>query len=194
MGDARTYDYRLRAARRDLDRRHDRRLLRLLPRFPRRTPRGASSTRCAASTASSTTSPRSRPAPSSGSEDECEPIDGEVTRCALMSLLLHVAGLIIIVVVALSGSPALLPWSNGQDIPAWLQGPCWGWRRPDRKCGLAAGACALPAESERRWGKNPCYFAMDATRAGGVGRRFYMVCEADQTFRAVPSGHGNGRL
>ena len=33
MGDARTYDYALRAPRRDLDRRHDRRLLRLLPRF-----------------------------------------------------------------------------------------------------------------------------------------------------------------
>ena len=35
MGDARTYDYRLRAPRRHLDRRHDRRLLRLLARLPR---------------------------------------------------------------------------------------------------------------------------------------------------------------
>jgi hypothetical protein len=41
--------------------------------------------------------------------------------------------------------------------------------------------------------KNPCYFAMDATRPGGSGRRFYTICEADQTFRAVPTGHGNGR-
>ena len=41
--------------------------------------------------------------------------------------------------------------------------------------------------------KNPCYFAMDATRPGGVGRRFYVICEADRTFLAVPSGHGNGR-
>jgi hypothetical protein len=40
---------------------------------------------------------------------------------------------------------------------------------------------------------NPCYFAMDATRPGGVGRRFYVICEADRTFLAVPSGHGNGR-
>ena len=59
--------FRLRAPRRHLDRRHDRRLLRLLPRLPGRTRRGASSTRCAASTAWSTTSPRSRPARSSGS-------------------------------------------------------------------------------------------------------------------------------
>src|SRR4029453_6552487 len=39
---------------------------------------------------------------------------------------------------------------------------------------------------------NPCYFAMDATRPGGLGRRFYVICEADRTFRAVPSGHGSG--
>jgi hypothetical protein len=34
---------------------------------------------------------------------------------------------------------------------------------------------------------------MDATRPGGFTRRFYVICEADQTFRAVPSGHGSGR-
>jgi hypothetical protein len=34
---------------------------------------------------------------------------------------------------------------------------------------------------------------MDATRPGGLGRRFYVICETDQTFRAVPAGHGNGR-
>ena len=41
--------------------------------------------------------------------------------------------------------------------------------------------------------KNPCYFAMDATRPGGLVRRFYIICEADRSFRAVPTGHGNGR-
>ena len=41
--------------------------------------------------------------------------------------------------------------------------------------------------------KNPCYFAMDATRPGGLGRRFYVICEADQSFRAIPAGHGGGR-
>jgi hypothetical protein len=40
---------------------------------------------------------------------------------------------------------------------------------------------------------NPCYFAMDATRPGGLGRRFYVICEAGRTFRAFPSGHGDGR-
>jgi len=45
--------------------------------------------------------------------------------------------------------------------------------------------------------KNPCYFAMDATRpsavGSGLGRRFYIICEADQSFRAISSGYGNGR-
>jgi hypothetical protein len=41
--------------------------------------------------------------------------------------------------------------------------------------------------------KNPCYFAVDATRPGGSGHRFYVICEADRTFRALPTGHGNGR-
>ncbi len=41
--------------------------------------------------------------------------------------------------------------------------------------------------------ENPCYFAMDATRPAGFGRRFYVICEADRSFRAIPAGHGNGR-
>ena len=46
--------------------------------------------------------------------------------------------------------------------------------------------------------KNPCYFAMDATRpsiatSGRVARRFYIICEHDLSFRAVSSGYGNGR-
>jgi hypothetical protein len=46
--------------------------------------------------------------------------------------------------------------------------------------------------------RNPCYFAMDATRpsdlgGGTLGRRFYVICEASQSFRAIPAGHGSGR-
>lgn len=45
---------------------------------------------------------------------------------------------------------------------------------------------------------NPCYFAMDATRPNGTAAdqsagRFYVICEADRTFRVVSSGHGSGR-
>jgi hypothetical protein len=46
--------------------------------------------------------------------------------------------------------------------------------------------------------KNPCYFAMDATRPndlgnGRLGSRFYVICEADRSFRAISAGHGSGR-
>ncbi len=46
--------------------------------------------------------------------------------------------------------------------------------------------------------KNPCYFAMDATRPndlgnGKLGRRFYIICESDRSFRAISAGHGSGR-
>ncbi|WP_370638461.1 hypothetical protein [Aurantimonas sp. VKM B-3413] len=45
---------------------------------------------------------------------------------------------------------------------------------------------------------NGCYFAMDATRPsvspnGERGRRFYMICEGQHTFRAMSSGYGSGR-
>ena len=40
---------------------------------------------------------------------------------------------------------------------------------------------------------NACWFAMDATRPNDPdGGRFYVVCEADQTFTAIPAGHGSG--
>jgi hypothetical protein len=40
--------------------------------------------------------------------------------------------------------------------------------------------------------------AMDATRPsalghGELGRRFYVICETDRSFRAVPAGYGGGR-
>jgi hypothetical protein len=46
--------------------------------------------------------------------------------------------------------------------------------------------------------KNRCYFAMDATRPndlgdGKLGRRFYVICEADRSFRAISAGHGGVR-
>jgi len=46
--------------------------------------------------------------------------------------------------------------------------------------------------------KNPCYLAMDATRPndlvdGKLGQRFYVICEAERSFRAISAGHGGGR-
>lgn len=96
-------------------------------------------------------------------------------------------------VFALLAAPQSSAAEPSSDIPAWLK----------RHVGEGASqiapvvlqrARALYLQKVREGGsKNPCYFAMDATRPGGSGRRFYVICEADQAFRAVPTGHGNGR-
>ena len=95
--------------------------------------------------------------------------------------------------VALSGWPrsfaAELPWL----VPAWLQAHVGEGEDQIAPVVLQrARALYLKKVSEGAV-NNPCYFAMDATRASGLGRRFYVICEANRTFRAVPSGHGSGR-
>jgi hypothetical protein len=83
--------------------------------------------------------------------------------------------------------------AQSEDVPAWLRA----------HIGIGDGqiapvvlqrARALYLQKMRDGSiRNPCYFAMDATRPGGNGLRFYVICEANRTFRAVPSGHGSGR-
>ena len=111
----------------------------------------------------------------------------------LMSLLLHVAGLIIIVVVALSGSPRSFAVEQPSDIPAWLQAHVGEGEGQIANVVLRRARALYLQKVSQGAVNNPCYFAMDATRPAGFGRRFYVICEADRTFRAVPSGHGSGR-
>ena len=73
------------------------------------------------------------------------------------------------------------------------QGACRRWRRSNRAGGIAEGACALPAESEPRRRRQSLLLRHGRNAARGFGRRFYIICEADRSFRAVPSGHGSGR-
>ncbi len=101
------------------------------------------------------------------------------------------------VVAALAAFGASLSAPAASDIPAWLQahvGEGDGQIAPV----VLERARTLYQEKARSGAvRNPCYFAMDATRphdlGGGLGRRFYVICESDQVFRAVPSGHGAGR-
>ena len=97
------------------------------------------------------------------------------------------------VLIALAGSsPTLAAGQPG--IPAWLEA----------HVGEGEGQIApvvlerARALYQRKGVRNPCYFAMDATRShdlggGGLGRRFYIICEAEQSFRAISAGHGGGR-
>lgn len=103
------------------------------------------------------------------------------------------AGLLLAAIAGLTPSLAA-----EQDIPAWL----------GAHVGDGEGQIARPVLERaralylRKLGEgavsNPCYFAMDATRPGDLGggvlgRRFYVICEAERSFRAIAAGHGSGR-
>src|SRR4029453_5446428 len=108
-------------------------------------------------------------------------------------LLLLVSIVSLNVIVAVSGSPRSFAVEQPSGGPAWLRAHVGEGEGQIAQVVLQrARALYLQKVSEGAV-KNPCYFAMDATRPGGLGRRFYVICETDQTFRAVPAGHGNGR-
>jgi hypothetical protein len=100
----------------------------------------------------------------------------------LRSLLLAIVAIASLIVIngALSGWPrsfaAELPWL----VPDWLQAYVGEGEGQIAPVVLQrARALYLKKVSEGAV-NNPCYFAMDATRPGGLGRRFYIICEADR--------------
>lgn len=107
------------------------------------------------------------------------------------------SGLLATVAAAAMPPPAAAA-EQATDVPAWLMA----------HVGYGEGQIAEPVLARARAlylrkvadgaVANPCYFAMDATRPndpgpGGAGGRFYVVCEAEQSFGAIPAGHGAGR-
>ena len=93
------------------------------------------------------------------------------------------------------GAAVLAPGAARADeaIPAWLAA----------HVGTGEGQIAEPVLRRARAlyrrkvaegaVSNPCWFAMDATRPNDPdGGRFYVACEADQQFTAIPAGHGSG--
>jgi hypothetical protein len=109
----------------------------------------------------------------------------------LRSLLLAIVNLII--VIALSAASRSFAVEQAPDVPAWLRAHIGEGDGQIAPVVLQRARALYLKKVSDGAVKNPCYFAMDATRPAGFGRRFYVICEADQTFRAVPSGHGSGR-
>ena len=93
--------------------------------------------------------------------------------------------------------PAEIPAETQPDIPAeipdWLQAHVGNGNGQINQVVLERARAHYLQKVSAGVIKNPCYFAKDATRPAGTGRRFYVICETDQTFRAISSGHGNGR-
>jgi hypothetical protein len=112
--------------------------------------------------------------------------------------LVKTIGCLLLLMIGLGAAPGSAATEQSSDIPSWLAahvGEAEGQIAPV----VLQRARALYLQKVRTGVvKNPCYFAMDATRPhdlgnGQLGKRFYMICEADQSFRAFSSGHGGGR-
>lgn len=96
-------------------------------------------------------------------------------------------------VIVLLGLPRSFAAGQPSDVPAWLSAHVGEGAGQIAQVVLQRARALYLRKVSEGAVKNPCYFAMDATRPGGSERRFYVICETDRTFRAVPTGHGSGR-
>jgi hypothetical protein len=104
---------------------------------------------------------------------------------------------LLLIVVAASASCCAFAAEQSPDIPAWLAAHV-GESEGQIAEVVLQRARALYMQKVRAGAiKNPCYFAMDATRPhdlnGKLGQRFYVICESSQSFRTFSAGHGGGR-
>ena len=95
--------------------------------------------------------------------------------------------------VASPGAPGALAARDILDIPPWLQAHIGTGKEQIAPVVLQRARNLYLQKVWEGKAKNSCYFAMDATRPAGFGRRFYVICEANKSFHAISSGHGNGR-
>jgi hypothetical protein len=100
-------------------------------------------------------------------------------------------------VIALSASPRSFAAEQPSDVPAWLKAHVGEGEAQIAPVVLQRARALYFQKVREGVVKNPCYFAMDATRPndlsdGKSGGRFYVICEADRSFRAISAGHGGG--
>jgi len=98
--------------------------------------------------------------------------------------------------IAAWGTAASAAVEQPSDVPAWLKGHIGEGEGQIAEVVLQRARALYLTKVAAGVVKNPCYFAMDATRphGGRLGKRFYTICEADRTFRAAGTGHGSGRI
>ncbi|MEO0773490.1 MAG: hypothetical protein AAFZ04_09950 [Pseudomonadota bacterium] len=98
--------------------------------------------------------------------------------------------------VALFAAPVQAAQTD--DIPAWLQKHVGTGESQITEVVLTRARALYREKVAAGEVSNACYFAMDVTRPsaarnGAPNDRFYVICEAMKSFRAVYSGYGNGR-
>jgi len=94
-------------------------------------------------------------------------------------------------IIALIGSRSFAA-EQTSDVPAWLQAHIGEGEGQIAQVVLQRARALYLQKVSEGAAKNPCYFAMDATRPSGE-RRFYVIYETDRSFRVVPVGCGGGR-
>jgi hypothetical protein len=110
-----------------------------------------------------------------------------------LKLRLLLLSFTIVSLAALPGSPRPFAAEQPSDIPAWLRAHIGDGEGQISAVVLQRARALYLKKVSQGAVQNPCYFAMDATRPGGFNRRFYVICETDRSFRAIPAGHGGGR-
>jgi hypothetical protein len=103
-----------------------------------------------------------------------------------------------IAVIALPAFSQAFAAAPSTDVPAWLKSHVGDGDGQIAGVVLQRARALYLKKKNAGVVKNPCYFAMDATRPndgadGKSQRRFYIICEANKTFRAISAGHGGGR-
>lgn len=115
-----------------------------------------------------------------------------------MSLRPPVLTIAVSISIFLPGSTSSLAAEQSSEVPVWLKAHVGTGAGQIAPVVLKRARALYQHKVSEGVVKNACYFAMDATRPstlrnGRVGRRFYVICETEKSFRAVSSGYGNGR-
>jgi hypothetical protein len=102
------------------------------------------------------------------------------------------------VTIAVSGAAGSFAAEQPPDIPSWLRSHIGEGEGQIAQVVLQRARSLYLRKVNEGVVKNPCYFAMDATRPndltdGSLWNRFYVICESDRSFHGVPAGHGSGR-
>ncbi len=118
-------------------------------------------------------------------------------RSSYVLLLVKIVSRLIIV-IALAASSRSFAVEQPSDIPAWLRPNVGEGEGQIAQVILQRGRTLYFQKVRAGVVRNPCYFAMDATRPhelsdGKLGPRFYVIFESDRSFRAISAGHGGGR-
>ncbi len=118
----------------------------------------------------------------------------------LRSVLLNTVKIfsLFLIVIAFSASPRSFAADQASDVPAWLRAHVGEGEGQIAQVVLQRARALYLQKVAKGAVKNPCYFAMDATRPhdlsdGRLGPRFYVICESSRSFRATSAGHGGGR-